>query len=146
MDNVFHVSLLKKYIPDDNHVIDWNVIRVEKEGTIQEHVLLLFYFALLASMFVHDVFHVSFLKKYISDANHVIDWNVIRVEKESAFQVYMVRILYQKRKQLWNRSIRLVKVQWTYYGPEDTTWDHEDAMWSEYPHLFEDFENLVDVV
>jgi hypothetical protein len=24
--NVFHVSLLKKYIPDDNHVIDWNVI------------------------------------------------------------------------------------------------------------------------
>jgi hypothetical protein len=24
--NIFHVSLLKKYIPDDNHVIDWNVI------------------------------------------------------------------------------------------------------------------------
>jgi hypothetical protein len=23
--NVFHVSLLKKYIPNDNHVIDWNV-------------------------------------------------------------------------------------------------------------------------
>ena len=26
--NVFHVSLLKKYIPDTNHVIDWNVIQV----------------------------------------------------------------------------------------------------------------------
>jgi hypothetical protein len=25
------------------------------------------------SMFVHNVFHVSFLKKYITDANHVID-------------------------------------------------------------------------
>jgi hypothetical protein len=24
--NVFHVSLLKKYMPDSNHVIDWNVI------------------------------------------------------------------------------------------------------------------------
>ena len=24
--NVFHVSLLKKYIPNTNHVIDWNVI------------------------------------------------------------------------------------------------------------------------
>jgi hypothetical protein len=24
--NMFHVSLLKKYVPDDNHVIDWNVI------------------------------------------------------------------------------------------------------------------------
>ena len=25
--NVFHVSLLKKYIPNTNHVIDWNVIQ-----------------------------------------------------------------------------------------------------------------------
>jgi hypothetical protein len=29
------------------------------------------------SMYVHNVFHVSLLKKYIHDANHVIDWNVI---------------------------------------------------------------------
>jgi hypothetical protein len=33
--------------------------------------------ALPASMYVHNVFHVSLLKKYIPDANHVIDWNVI---------------------------------------------------------------------
>jgi hypothetical protein len=33
--------------------------------------------ALPASMSVHNVFHVSFLKKYIPDDNHVIDWNVI---------------------------------------------------------------------
>jgi hypothetical protein len=30
-----------------------------------------------ACMTVHNVFHVSLLKKYIHDANHVIDWNVI---------------------------------------------------------------------
>jgi hypothetical protein len=33
--------------------------------------------ALPASMSVHNVFHLSLLKKYIPDANHVIDWNVI---------------------------------------------------------------------
>jgi hypothetical protein len=33
-----------------------------------------------ASMSVHNVLHVSFLKRYIPDANHVIDWNVIQVE------------------------------------------------------------------
>jgi hypothetical protein len=32
--NVFHVSLLKKYIPDDNHFIEWNVIHVEQEGAL----------------------------------------------------------------------------------------------------------------
>ena len=30
--NVFHVSLLKKYVHDHNHVIDWNSIQVESEG------------------------------------------------------------------------------------------------------------------
>jgi hypothetical protein len=33
--------------------------------------------ALPTSMYVHNVSHVSLLKKYIPDANHVIDWNVI---------------------------------------------------------------------
>jgi len=56
--------------------------------------------ALSASMSVHNVFHVSFLKKYILDANHVIDWNVIQVEQEGAFQVHPIRILDWKIKQL----------------------------------------------
>jgi hypothetical protein len=30
--NVFHVSLLKKYVPDPNHVIDRNVIQWNTKG------------------------------------------------------------------------------------------------------------------
>ena len=30
--NVFHVYLLKKYIHDPNHVINWDLIQVEPEG------------------------------------------------------------------------------------------------------------------
>jgi hypothetical protein len=58
--------------------------------------------ALSASMYIHNVFHVSLLKKYILDANHVIDWNEIQVEQEAAFQVHLVHILDRKIKQLWN--------------------------------------------
>jgi hypothetical protein len=72
--------------------------------------------------------------------NHVIDWNVNQVEQEG------VRILDRKNKQLRNRAIGLVKVQWTWYGPEDATWEHEDAIRTKYPHLFEDFGNLVNAV
>jgi hypothetical protein len=39
------------------------------------------------SMNVHNVFHVSFLKKYVHDPNDVIDWNFIQLELEGEFQV-----------------------------------------------------------
>ena len=36
--------------------------------------------ALPISMNVHNVYHVSFLKKYVHDPNHVIDWHLIQGE------------------------------------------------------------------
>jgi hypothetical protein len=56
--------------------------------------------ALPASMCIHNVFHVSLLKKYVLDANHVIDWNVIQVEQEGDFQVHSMCILDKKVKLL----------------------------------------------
>ena len=53
-----------------------------------------------ACMTIHNIFHVSLLKKYIPDANNVIDWNVIQVEKEAVIQVHLVRIMNWKIKQL----------------------------------------------
>jgi hypothetical protein len=87
--------------------------------------LVAYMLALPASMIVHNVLHV---KKYIPDANHVIDWNVIQVEQEGVLQVHPVRILDRKSKQLRNRAIGIVKVKWTWYGPKDATWEHENAM------------------
>jgi hypothetical protein len=67
--------------------------------------------ALPVCMTIHNVFHVSFLKKYIPDSNRVIDWNVIQVEQEGTLQVHLVRILDWKRNKLWIHTIGLVKVQ-----------------------------------
>jgi hypothetical protein len=36
---------------------------------------------------------------------------------------------------LRNKAIGLVKVQWTCYGPEDATWEHDQNMWEEYPQI-----------
>jgi hypothetical protein len=47
---------------------------------------------LYASMRVHNVFHVSLLKKYVPDPNHIIDWNVIQVEHEMDFRVEPIHI------------------------------------------------------
>jgi hypothetical protein len=55
-----------------------------------------------ASMRIHNVFHVSLLKKYVPDPNHMIDWIVIQVEHEGEFQVELVHILDKKVKVLRN--------------------------------------------
>jgi hypothetical protein len=83
--------------------------------------LVTYMLALLASMRVHNVFHVSLLKKYVPDPNHIIYWNVIQVEHEGDFRVEPICILDHKVKVIRNKSIGMVKVQWTYYGPEDAT-------------------------
>jgi hypothetical protein len=59
------------------------------------------------------------------------------VEPEGVLQVHPVRILNRKSKQLRNQAIELVKVQWTWYGPEDATWEHADVERAEYLHIFE---------
>jgi hypothetical protein len=51
-----------------------------------------------------------------------------------------VRIMDQKVKLLSKKATRLVKVQWTYYGPEDATWEHEETMREEHPNFFVNFE------
>jgi hypothetical protein len=68
---------------------------------------------------------------------------MIQVEPESVLQVHLVCILDRKIKQLRNRAIELVRVQWTWYGPEDATWEHADVMRAEYPHLFEKLADAV---
>ena len=61
--------------------------------------------ALLARTRAHNVFHVSLLKKYVHDPNHVINWDVIQVEPEGEFQIKPMRILDEKVTMLWNRAI-----------------------------------------
>jgi hypothetical protein len=63
-----------------------------------------------SSMNVNNVFHVSLLKKYIHDPNHVIDWNLIQVDPKGYFQVQSVHILDREVKMLQNQFIELVKV------------------------------------
>jgi hypothetical protein len=64
--------------------------------------------ALPASMNVHNVFHVSLLKKYVHDPND--GWNLIHVEPKGDLQVQVVCILDKKVKNIWNQVIELVKV------------------------------------
>jgi hypothetical protein len=57
----------------------------------------------------HNVFHVSFLKRYIHDATHIIDWSMIQVEPEGEFQLEPQCILNRREISLRNKTISQVK-------------------------------------
>eukprot|EP00253_Pinus_taeda_P023153 PITA_23153 len=85
---------------------------------------------------VHNVFHVSVLKKYVYDPRHVIRWQDIQVEPEGEVLVEPLSILDRREVQLRRRAITQVKLQWRHFGPEETTWEDEALMKRTYPGLF----------
>ena len=94
--------------------------------------------ALPPNIKVHNVFHISILKRYVHDVSHVINWNVVQVEPEGEFQVGQKHILVKRERLLWNHNIGQVKVQWKHLSSEEATWELEINMWEAYPDLFQE--------
>ena len=72
---------------------------------------------------VHDVFHVSKLRKCLSDTMPVVNMEDIEVQDGVTYEEQPVRILDTKEKVLRNKIIRLVKVLWQHHGVEEATWE-----------------------
>ena len=85
---------------------------------------------------VHDVFHVSMLRKYEPDPSHVLQWNELELEADVSFEEKAVKILDRCDKVLRGKTIQLVKVLWSHHGIEEATWDREDDIRAKYPELF----------
>ena len=86
--------------------------------------------------YVHNVFHVSMLKKYISDSSHVLNHEPIEVHEDLTYEERPVRMLAREEKVLRNKVIPLVKVLWRNHEVEEATWEREDDMKRSYPDLF----------
>ncbi|TYK01903.1 putative gag-pol polyprotein [Cucumis melo var. makuwa] len=87
---------------------------------------------------VHDVFHVSMLRKYVPDPSHVVDYEPLEIDENLSYAKRPVEVLAREVKMLRNREIPLVKVLWRNHRVEEATWEREDDMRSRYPELFKE--------
>ncbi|XXG82457.1 hypothetical protein AAC387_Pa10g0403 [Persea americana] len=85
---------------------------------------------------VHDVFHVSMLRKYEPDPSHVLSFEELTLEKNLTYEEIPMQILDRQEKVLRNKRINLVKVLWRNHSMEEATWESEEDMKQQYPHLF----------
>ncbi|GJS29857.1 putative reverse transcriptase domain-containing protein [Tanacetum coccineum] len=83
--------------------------------------------------YVHDIFHVSNLKKCLADANLHVPLDEIKVDETLCFVKEPIEIMEREIKKLKHRNIALVKVRWnSKRGPEFTR-EHKDQMRNKYP-------------
>ena len=87
---------------------------------------------------VHELFHVSMLRKYTSAPAHVVDWGQIEVDTDGTFEEGIVCILDSRDQVLRRKTVRLVRVLWQLYEVEESTWEREDTIRATYPFLFRD--------
>ena len=87
---------------------------------------------------VHEVFHVSMLRKYTPDPSHVVDWGHIEIDTDETFEEGPVCIVDGLDRVLRRKTVGLVRVLWQHCGVEESTWEREGTMRATYPFLFRD--------
>ena len=70
---------------------------------------------------IHNVFHVSMLKKYVPDPSHILESPPIDLEEDLSFEVQPVTIVDLEMKQLRSKVIPMVKVLWKSDSIEEMT-------------------------
>ncbi|XP_017609171.1 uncharacterized protein LOC108455069 [Gossypium arboreum] len=86
---------------------------------------------------IHNVFHISLLRRYRSNPSHLLSIEEIEVRPYLTFEEKLVQILDREVKVLRRKTIPLVKVLWRNYGIEEATWEPKDSIRQQYLHLFE---------
>nr|GEW11573.1 putative reverse transcriptase domain-containing protein [Tanacetum cinerariifolium] len=85
---------------------------------------------------IHNTFHVSNLKKCLTDKNLVIPLEEIQLDNKLYFIKDPVEIMNREVKQLKQSRIPMVKVRWNSQRGSKFTWEREDYFKSKYSHIF----------
>nr|GEZ51701.1 putative reverse transcriptase domain-containing protein [Tanacetum cinerariifolium] len=84
----------------------------------------------------HNTFHVSNIKKCLSDESLVIPMKELQIDGKLNFMKEPVEIMNREVKQLRQIHIPIIKVRWNSRRGLKITWEREDEIRAKYPHLF----------
>ncbi|GKF30209.1 hypothetical protein Tco_0096551 [Tanacetum coccineum] len=84
---------------------------------------------------IHSTFHVSNLKKCLSDESLVIPMKELQLDDKLNFVEEPVEIMDREVKHLKQSRIPIVKVQWNSKRGPEFTWEREVQIRAKYPHL-----------
>ncbi|WVZ84812.1 LOW QUALITY PROTEIN: hypothetical protein U9M48_031799 [Paspalum notatum var. saurae] len=104
---------------------------LEKMGEVAYHLELP-----LSLSGVHDVFHVSQLKKCLRVREEQAPLEDLNVQEDLTYTEHLVKILETSERITRNKRIKMCRVQWSHHTEKEATWEREDEMKEAYPNLF----------
>jgi hypothetical protein len=85
---------------------------------------------------VHDVFHVSQLKKCLRVPEEQLPVEGLEVQEDLTYTEKPAQILETADRVTRRKTIRMCKVRWNHHSEEEATWEREDDLMAKYPELF----------
>jgi hypothetical protein len=84
---------------------------------------------------VHDIFHVSQLKKCLKEPVDVVLPEVAALEADLTYPEHSLKILDQKSRVTRRKTIKFFKIQWGNHTAEEATWESENFLRSRHPNF-----------
>ena len=85
---------------------------------------------------VHDVFHVSQLKKCLCVPEEQLPMKELSVHSDLTYTKHPIKILDTLTLVTRNKVIKMCKVQWSHHGEDKATWERQEKLQVEFPRLF----------
>jgi hypothetical protein len=82
---------------------------------------------------VHDIFHVSQLKKCLKAPVDVVLPEVTPLEVDLSYLEHPIKVLDQKDRIMRRKIIKFFKIQWSNHSEKEATWESEDFLRSHHP-------------
>jgi hypothetical protein len=82
---------------------------------------------------IHNVFHVSQLKKCISVSTEIVDIESIDIELDLSYKEHPIRILDTKGRSTRRATVKMFKIQWNHHTEGEATWETEDYLQKNFP-------------
>jgi hypothetical protein len=82
---------------------------------------------------IHNVFHVSQLKKCVRVPMEIIEQQEIFVEPDPSYDEHPVKVFDQKERGTHQRVVKMYKIQLNHHTEEKATWETESYLNQHYP-------------
>jgi hypothetical protein len=87
---------------------------------------------------VHNVFHVSQLKKCLQVPTENIDLQDVAIESDLSYIEHPIKILDTKERNTRRATIKMYKIQWNHHTEEEATWETEAYLQKHFPDFLND--------